>query len=593
MIAKLHILVDDRNNDFELTEKGIDYWIKKNGEASLNDFLLPDITEKITEIESNDAIDKDERLKLKNRIYESYQVQKERSHCIHQLLKANLMIIKDIDYIIVNGKLVLIDGNTGRQQPGRRYSNGLHQALEAKEGLVVQEETQTYASITLQNFFKLYDRISGMTGTAITEAAEFKSIYDMDVLIVPTHRPNIRIDHMDEMYMTEREKWNAIAKEIKTHHEKGQPILVGTESVEMSEHLSRILKKEKLPHEVLNAKNHLQESEIVAAAGQKGKITVSTNMAGRGTDIKLGDGVKELGGLYVIGAGRNTSRRIDRQLRGRCSRQGDPGSSKFYLSLEDKLMRMFANSTMTNLLQKMNIQEGEPITHSMLSKAIETAQKRIEQRNLQMRKYVLDYDTVLNIQRDEVYKYRHHILSDENIQSLAESKIKRAINNIVKQVKDNHAGKDIERKTYHDFLKEFLPFVNVDRILGNDGHIRPDSIADKFIAAFREKITQEAQKIENISQRYTYLSHAFRTIMLKRLDYLWKLHLLEMDHVREEVQFSSYAQKDPLLEYKNQSFRLFSEFSEKILTDTTQDLFRFTLVAKSEEKEPETSGKTS
>ncbi|MBS0656280.1 MAG: preprotein translocase subunit SecA, partial [Verrucomicrobia bacterium] len=417
VLADLFIVIEEKANEYELTDKGIHAWQDCGG--SEDDFVLLDLSGEFLQIEHDDQLSDQEKLKKKIAVQDEDALRKERSHNLRQLLRAHLLMENDVDYIVQEDKVIIIDENTGRPQPGRRFSDGLHQAIEAKEKVTIQKETQTFATITLQNYFRLYDKLAGMTGTAITEARELKEIYKLDVLQIPTYKPSSRKDANDEMYMTEREKYNAILKEIKEIHAQERPILVGTESVEVSEKLSRILKLNRLEHTVLNAKNHEREAEIIALAGKAGAITIATNMAGRGTDIKLGEGVATFGGLHVIGSTRHQSRRIDRQLRGRSARLGDPGSSKFYISLEDPLMRLFASPSLTAMLQRFRPAEGEAISASILNRSIETAQKRIEGKNFMVRKHTLEYDDVMNKQRQEIYAFRKELLETADPYPLA------------------------------------------------------------------------------------------------------------------------------------------------------------------------------
>ncbi|MCB1118414.1 MAG: preprotein translocase subunit SecA, partial [Chlamydiia bacterium] len=417
-LAELLIVVDEKSSEYELTDKGIAAWAEGT-QTDGDEFVLFDISEEYLKIDQDQTLDDEAKVQKKLAIQEEDQKRKERAHNLRQLLRGHLLMDRDVDYIVQEGKVIIIDEHTGRPQPGRRFSDGLHQAIEAKEGVEVQRETQTYATITLQNYFRMYDKLAGMTGTAMTEANELKQIYKIDVLEIPTHKKCQRTDANDQIYMSEREKYNAILKEVKEVHGQGRPILMGTESVEVSEKLSRILKLNKLPHVVLNAKYHEKEAEIVAEAGRREAITIATNMAGRGTDIKLEKGVAELGGLHVIGTSRHQARRIDRQLRGRCSRQGDPGSSQFYISFEDPLMRLFASPRINAMLQRFRPPEGEPISAGILNKSIETAQKRIEQRNYMVRKHTLEYDDVMNKQRQEIYAFRNEVLHTAHPADLA------------------------------------------------------------------------------------------------------------------------------------------------------------------------------
>ncbi len=572
ILSELYMIVDEKNNEYELTDRGIQLWSEfKDGSA--DDFTMLDLGYEYHVIEQNSNLSDNEKMQEKIRLREEDAKRKERAHNLRQMLRAHLLMEKDIDYIVHENKIVIIDENTGRPQPGRRFSDGLHQAIEAKEEVEIQGETQTYATITLQNYFRLYHRLSGMTGTAMTEANEFKEIYKLEVMEIPTHRSCQRVDTDDEIYMTEREKYNAIVKEIKACHEKGRPILIGTESVEVSEKLSRILKQNKLEHTILNAKNHAKEAEIIADAGKIGAITLATNMAGRGTDIKLKEGVKELGGLLVIGTTRHSSRRIDRQLRGRCGRLGDPGTSKFYVSFEDQLMRLFASPRMTSLLQRYRPPEGEPISAKILNKSIETAQKRIEQRNYTMRKHTLEYDDVMNKQRKEVYAFRNDVLFTENSLHIAED--------LLASVAAHMEAANVEE--YRQALLSLFP-VNFEM---NDFE-SPDfkkQLGEKVIAAFHQKlnIQKEAlrsfrtdlsddKKIENI------FFEVVRNMMIRKIDQLWQEHLLAIDHLRSDIQMRTVGQKDPLLEFKHESFKLFELFFDHLRKEITQDLFRFELV---------------
>ncbi|MBA2727271.1 MAG: SEC-C domain-containing protein, partial [Parachlamydiaceae bacterium] len=509
----------------------------------------------------------------------------ERAHNLRQLLRAHLLMEKDVDYIIQDDKVVIIDENTGRPQPGRRFSDGLHQAIEAKEGVSIQKETQTYATITLQNYFRMYKKLSGMTGTASTEANELKQIYKIEVLSIPTHRNCVREDANDEVYMTEREKYNAILKEIKEIHEKGCPILIGTESVEISEKLSRILRQHRLEHTVLNAKQHDKEAEIVALAGKKDAITIATNMAGRGTDIKLEEGVAGLGGLHVIGTTRHQSRRTDRQLRGRCARQGDPGVSKFYISFEDPLMRLFASPRLTTILQKFRPPEGEPISAGILNKSIETAQKRVEQRNYTIRKHTLEYDDVMNKQRQEIYSFRNEVLQTIDIQALAVD--------LLRSVCENAAGRFFKSRStdggwdpegYRQWLMQHFP-ISFDENLFNDEYLEIEQLenmaADKVVATFHEKINRENNKVQDLANTTSKPAlDAVRNLIIRKCDQLWQEHLLAMDHLRSDVNLRAVGQRDPLMEFKHEAFSLFSEFGRTLREDIAQSLFRFEIVTR-------------
>jgi preprotein translocase subunit SecA len=495
---------------------------------------------------------------------------------------------KDVDYIVAEGKIVIIDENTGRPQPGRRFSDGLHQAIEAKEDVEIQGETQTYATITLQNYFRLFDRLAGMTGTAMTEAGEFREIYKLDVLEIPTHRRCHREDFDDEIYMTEREKYIAILKEITEIHGKGRPILIGTESVEVSEKLSRILRQSKLEHTVLNAKNHAKEAEIIADAGKPAAITLATNMAGRGTDIKLQPGVQELGGLHVIGTARHQSRRIDRQLRGRSGRLGDAGSSKFFISFEDSLMRLFASPRMTALLQRFRPAEGEPISAKVLNKSIETAQKRVEQRNYSIRKHTLEYDDVMNKQRKEVYAFRNDLLHTDNTIQIAEEMVQAATSQTMAPYMALKAqGKDWLDSCKTALISQFP--VHFDEKLLSDSSLSPEQIEKQVtewvMAALHTKLTTQKGLVAAFrpdlvdpERLHNILQEVLRNLMTRRIDNLWQEHLLAIDHLRSDVHMRTVGQKDPLLEFKHESFNLFQAFSEKLKLEIMRDLFRFEMI---------------
>ena len=574
-LAKLYIIIDERANEFELTDKGSASWQEETGESG-EEFVMLDISEEYLKVDQDPNLSDEEKVQKRLEAQEKDAKRKERSHNLRQLFRAHLLMERDVDYIVQGGKIVIIDENTGRPQPGRRFSDGLHQAIEAKEGVEVQRETQTYATITLQNYFRMYDKLAGMTGTAITEAGEFKQIYKMDVLQIPTHRPCIRTDAHDEIYMSEREKYAAILEEIKREHAKGRPMLIGTESVEISEKLARILKQHNLQHTVLNAKHHEMEAEIVAHAGRKGAITIATNMAGRGTDIKLDPGVAECGGLHVIGTTRHQSRRIDRQLRGRCARQGDPGSSKFYVSFEDQLLRLFASPKITALLQRFRPPEGEPISAGILNKSIETAQKRVEQRNYMMRKHTLEYDDVMNKQRQEIYAFRNEILHTEDVTPIGIELIEDVCYQGAEQYPVERGG---DPEEFQQWLMEQFP-VSFDQDFENESDAAQQA-AEKVVAAFKEKLAHEEAKLEGLETVQQYPAReAIRRLMIRRVDQRWQEHLLSMDHLRADVTLRAVGQRDPLMEFKQESFRLFDTFSRKIYKEITHDLFRFEIIPK-------------
>jgi len=582
-LAQLYMIVDERNSEYELTDKGIQLWNEfgsNNGKEISDDFVMFDLGAEYASIEQNEALSDADKIQAKVRLREADAQRKERSHNLRQMLRAHLLMEKDVDYIVQDNKIVIIDENTGRPQPGRRFADGLHQAIEAKENVLIQGETQTYATITLQNYFRMYKHLAGMTGTAMTEANEFKEIYKIEVLEIPTHRPCQRVDADDEIYMTEREKYNAILKEIKTAHAAGRPILIGTESVEISEKLARILKQNKLEHTILNAKNHAKEAEIIADAGKRGAITLATNMAGRGTDIKLQAGVQELGGLLVIGTTRHNSRRIDRQLRGRGGRLGDPGSSKFYVSFEDHLMRLFASPRMTSLLQRYRPPEGEPISAKILNKSIETAQKRIEQRNYSIRKHTLEYDDVMNKQRKEVYAFRNEILFSETPVHLAEDLLVSVAEHIEEKSLKENSGEHYRQTLMTHFPIHFEPLEFEEKEIANPA-LR-QMIHEKVLAAFEQKLNLQKQLLQTLradltdpKRVQTICNEVIRNLMLRKVDHLWQEHLLAIDHLRSDIQMRTVGQKDPLLEFKHESFALFELFFEQLRKQISHDLFRF------------------
>ena len=584
-LAELYMIVDEKANEYELTDKGIQSWQSHAaGAGALDDFTMLDISHEYIKIDEDVSLDDEAKMARKQQIREEDSKRKERAHNLRQLLRAHLLMEKDVDYIIQDNKVVIIDENTGRAQPGRRFSDGLHQAIEAKEGVEIQKETQTYATITLQNYFRMYEKLSGMTGTGTTEANEFKEIYKLDVLEIPTHRPCIRIDHNDEIYMTEREKYNAILKEVRDLHAKGQPVLLGTESVEVSEKLSRIFKQNDLPHTVLNAKQPEREAEIVAEAGRKGAITIATNMAGRGTDIKLKEGVVELDGLYVMGTTRHQSRRIDRQLRGRCARQGDPGSAKVFISFEDSLLRLFASPRITAILQKFRPPEGEPISARMLNKSIETAQKRVEQRNYMMRKHTLEYDDVMNKQRKEIYAFRNDTLHTNNIEELADDVIVGVCIQGGEEFLKETAEQGWNPEGYRQWLMHLFPITFEESEFDQD-LIDADKLVEyasnKVLKAFHDKLTHENKKVppELLQEGRPLPAHgAVRNLMVRKTDQLWQEHLLRMDHLRSDVSLRAVGQRDPLMEFKHEAFTLFDELSRNLRTEIARSLFRFEIV---------------
>jgi preprotein translocase subunit SecA len=596
VLAELYIIVDERASDYELTDKGIHLWAEMGGSA--DDFMMLDLGHEYAEIDRNHNFTEQDKIEKKTALREEDSRRKERAHNLRQLLRAHLLMERDVDYIVAEGKIVIIDEHTGRPQPGRRFSDGLHQAIEAKEGVSIQGETQTYATITLQNYFRMYGKLAGMTGTAMTEASEFKEIYKIDVLAIPTHRTCVRDDRDDEIYMTEREKYTAILKEVQAAHTRGQPMLIGTESVEISEKLSRILKQNQLPHTVLNAKNHAKEAEIIALAGSRGAITVATNMAGRGTDIKLQPGVADIGGLYVIGTSRHQSRRIDRQLRGRSGRQGDAGASKFFVSFEDSLLRLFTSPRLTSFLQRFRPPEGEPITAKVLNKSIETAQKRVEQRNYQVRKHTLEYDDVMNKQRKEVYAFRGEVLHATDPVQIAREVLQGLIGQMAKSYfvsKSTPNGWNSEG--YRQWLIFHFPVTfQVEQFDSDyiDLSTIEKQVGEKILAAFEQKLAHEQETIESLHSQLTgpragkltpqqILTEVVRSILMRTIDRLWQAHLLDIDHLRTEVHLRAVGQRDPLLEFKHEAFKLFDTLILKMKTEIAHALFKFQMLLPKEE----------
>jgi preprotein translocase subunit SecA len=504
-------------------------------------------------------------------------------HHVYQALKAHHLFKRDVHYVVKSGKVIIVDEFTGRLMPGRRYSDGLHQALEAKEGVKIESENQTLATITFQNYFRMYDKLAGMTGTAETEAEEFAQIYKLDVVVIPTHKKMIRIDHPDCIYRTEREKFRAVVREIKELYEQGRPVLVGTISIEKSERLSEMLKKEGIPHQVLNAKHHEKEAEIIARAGQRGAVTISTNMAGRGTDIVLGPGIAELGGLHVIGTERHEARRIDNQLRGRSGRQGDPGSSRFYLSLEDDLMRIFASDKVAWIMDKVGMGEDEPIEHRIVSKAIENAQRRVEAHNFRIREQLLEFDDVMNIQREVIYKQRREALRGENLRPVIEDMIRDLISDIVATYCDEKLHP--EEWDWESIGKEFAGLVGIKPSFNGSGMVGED---------FRSPQAVEDFLVETAIKRYDEREQEFGStlmrqlesyVLLQNVDTHWKDHLLSMDHLKEGIGLRGYGQEDPLVAYKREAHQLFDDMIYRIKRDTVSMMFQIQIRQEEEVEE--------
>ena len=600
----LYFVIDEKMNSIELTDKGIDLLTGKSDDPQF--FILPDIASQLAELEHANLSDEEKEAK-KDELLQNYAIKSERVHTVNQLLKAYTLFERDDEYVVIDNKVMIVDEQTGRVMEGRRYSDGLHQAIEAKERVKVEAATQTFATITLQNYFRMYSKLAGMTGTAETEAGEFWDIYKLDVVVIPTNKPIIRDDQNDRIYKTKREKYNAVIEEIETLIKAGRPVLVGTTSVEISELLSRMLTLRKISHNVLNAKLHQREAEIVANAGQSGVVTIATNMAGRGTDIKLSPAVREAGGLAIIGTERHESRRVDRQLRGRAGRQGDPGSSVFFVSLEDDLMRLFATERIAGLMDRMGFQEGDVLEHSMLSRSVERAQKKVEENNFGIRKRLLEYDDVMNSQRELIYKRRRHALMGERIENDVANMITDTVKNIVELNEDDYQSMKL------DLLRVMaleIPFTENDmKRLKTEEII--EAVTRKAFETFKRK-TERLAEVANPVIRQVYenqgamyqnilipitdgkrvynvscnlkeayesgskaLVKAFeKTILLHTIDEDWKEHLREMDELRHSVQNASYEQKDPLLIYKLESFNLFRTMVSNINSKAVSVLMR-------------------
>jgi preprotein translocase subunit SecA len=561
----LYYVINERENSINLTDNGRAQFSKEEQEL----FEIPDISTTLSEIEGDESLSPEEKTKKVDEIYRLHSERSEKVHSISQLLKAYVLFEKDVEYVVQDGKILIVDEFTGRLMPGRRYSDGLHQAIEAKEKVKIEGESQTLATITLQNYFRMYEKLAGMTGTAETEAQEFWDIYKLDVVCIPTNEPVYRTDHEDVIYRTRREKYNAIIDEITDCHKRGQPVLVGTVSVEVSETLSRMLKRVGVPHSVLNAKFHQQEAEIVARAGHKGTVTIATNMAGRGTDIKLGPGVVELGGLHITGTERHESRRIDRQLRGRAGRQGDPGSSRFFLSLEDNLMRMFGSDRIAKIMDSMGVKEGEVITHRMVTKAIERAQKRVEAQNFSIRKHTLEYDNVMNSQREVIYDRRLAALEKESIKDEILELIESVLDSLIQQ---SCPPKEYPENWDWDTLKSELR-----RIYLLDFRIKDEEIPGLTQESLLEKLKNAVMAYYNHKEQL-YGEEIMRKLekfaVLHTIDKHWRDHMYEMDQLKTGIGLRAYGQRDPLIEYKKESYRMFAEMIENVDRDAVAMVYK-------------------
>jgi preprotein translocase subunit SecA len=561
---RLYFSISERNHEADLSQLGRD--TLRPGEPDA--FVLPDLPSRYVELDNNESLTHERRAELRTEAEVAYAQASEDIHAIGQLLKAYALYEKDKQYVVHEGKVKIVDENTGRIMEGRRWSDGLHQAVEAKEGVALEKENKTYATVTIQNYFRMYQKLAGMTGTAETEASEFNDIYRLTVVAIPTHRPCIRIDDNDIVFKTRKEKYQFAIKEIAEAHKRGQPVLVGTASVEASETLGRMLAMAKVPHKILNAKHHEAEADIVSMAGQLGAVTIATNMAGRGTDIKLGEGVRELGGLYVVATERHEVRRVDRQLRGRCSRQGDPGRSRFLVSLEDDLMRLFANAGIISSMLEKSFKEGEPLEHPFLNHSIGTAQKRVEGQNYSMRKRLLQYDDVLNQQRQIIYGLRNRALkaedSRETIMNIVEEEIEARLD-IVFPDPDGDADRRAADTFVHWFVTTFHMRIDLEDILART---KAQVI---LLATDRVRALQASREEHESPEVLQYLE---RNVLLRAIDRNWQNQLTEMEDLRRGVSLRSYAQKDPLNEYKAEAFKAFERLMQQLRTDTGAGLFR-------------------
>ena len=565
----LYFTIDERAGDADLSELGRRTMSPKDTDM----FVLPDLAGEFADIDVRTDLSESEKHKLKEERQAHFDQRSETIHSVSQLLRAYCCFERDRHYIIEDDKVVIVDDRTGAPMYGRRYSDGLHQALEAKEGVKIEQETQTLATITIQNYFRMYDKLAGMTGTAETEAAEFKDIYKLDVLVIPTNMPCVRANDNDIIYKTKNEKYRAIINEVKDCHKRGQPVLLGTISVDVSEKLSRLLRRDKVPHTVLNAKHHQSEAEIVARAGQPGAVTVATNMAGRGTDIRLGAGVVEAGGLHVIGSERHDSRRIDRQLRGRCARQGDPGSSRFYISLEDDLMRLFGGDRITRMMEKFGFEEGEELSHPWLNRTIENAQRKVEAHHFAMRKRTLQYDDVMNKQREVVYGRRKEALqSDEPGELLMGYIDEAAFEHLQMAAQDEREmGSPIDKEMVLNWLRHAFPVVGftIDELATEPGSYDPEALSGALMKRIRPAY---ATKIKGESPEA--VSYLERQTMLNAVDRLWQEHLYAMDQLRQGVYLHSHAQRDPVVEYKKEAYTMFGDLMERITDEIAANTFR-------------------
>jgi preprotein translocase subunit SecA len=607
---ELYFYIDEKNNSVELTDKGIQL-ITRTGEDP-NFFVLPDISLSLSSIDTDTSLSAEEKLHKKEAIINEYSVKADRIHTVQQLLKAYTLFDKDVEYVVMDGSVKIVDEQTGRILDGRRYSDGLHQAIEAKENVKIEAATQTYATVTLQNYFRMYHKLAGMTGTAETEAAELWDIYKLDVVTIPTNVPAIRKDEQDLVFKTKREKFGAVIDEIVKLREAGRPVLVGTTSVEVSELLSRMLRQKQVPHNVLNAKQHAREAQVVAEAGFAGAVTIATNMAGRGTDIKLGPGVKEAGGLAILGTERHESRRVDRQLRGRAGRQGDPGSSLFFVSLEDDLMRMFGSERIAKVMDFAGYKEGEVIQHSMITKSIERAQKKVEENNFGIRKRLLEYDDVMNKQRTVIYTKRNHALFGERLALDLDNALYSVAEDVVNSFKEQNDHEGFRLAAIVNFgIDTSITAEELDKLsvvdlseklyseAANNYERRKQELMQQSIPVFKNIRQQQGAHVENVIVPFTdgrrgmqalanlnktletngaeLVNSLERSVTLGFIDDAWKEHLRSMDDLKQSVQTATYEQKDPLVIYKMEAFELFRKMDAEVNKDIVQFLCHATI----------------
>ncbi len=562
---ELYFSIDEKSHAIDLTEKGRESLAQSYPGRDKDLFVIPDIGTEYSHIENDAVYTPEQKQHQKDRVNKLFAERSDRIHTILQLLKAYCLYEKDDEYVVSDdGKVMIVDEFTGRLLPGRRYSEGLHQAIEAKEGVKVERDTQTLATVTLQNYFRLYKKLAGMTGTAETEAAEFFEIYKLDVVVIPTNKKMIRVDHDDQVYKTTREKYNSLIQEIEEMRKINRPVLVGTTSVEVSETISRMLKRKGIPHNVLNAKQHQREAEIVAHAGLPGAVTIATNMAGRGTDIKLGAGIAEAGGLHIIGTERHEARRIDRQLRGRAGRQGDPGSSRFFLALEDDLMRLFGSERIARVMERMGLQEGEVIQHPMITRSVERAQKKVEENNFGIRKRLLEYDNVMNQQREVIYSRRRHALLGERLRDDIIDMVRDMSTNIVERFYPDGDLEGLRNEVRSRFLADLQMTPEQFQKLGQEG------VAEAIVKAAEEFYRRKEEQLG-----HEMMGMLEKMAMLQVIDAKWRDHLREMDDLKEGIHLRGYGQKDPLVEYKTEAFKMFMELMEMIADEVVRIVFTY------------------